>query len=98
MITGTLNYVTDYTEFSANADEQKGNYLALKFTVGTVGAVTTVEVVNGSKGPVTLDADMNIVLLIRNKDTQSIRVTITKDGDRAYKTYSLSGLTLTPGT
>lgn len=38
-------------------------------------AVVTVELVGGTKGPVTLDEDRNIVLLIKNKDTQSIKVT-----------------------
>lgn len=58
------------------------------------GAVTTVEVVGGTKGPVTLDDDMNIVLLIKNKDTQSIEVVSTLDDESATKTYSLTGLTL----
>ena len=37
-------------------------------------AVVIVELVGGTKGPVTLDEDRNIVLLIKNKDTQSIKV------------------------
>lgn len=94
-ITGTLNYVTDYTEFSSLAEQQKGNYLALKFTVDMVGVVTTVEVVGGTKGPVALDSDMNIVLLIKN-NTQKIKVTITKDQRSASKIYSLTNLTLSP--
>ena len=57
-------------------------------------AVVTVELVGGTKGPVTLDEDRNIVLLIKNKDTQSIKVTITQDKESIEKTYGLSGLTL----
>jgi len=57
-------------------------------------AVVTVELVGGTKGPVTLDEDRNIVLLIKNKDTQSIKVTITHDKESIEKTYGLSGLTL----
>ena len=93
-ITGTLKYVTGYTEFSSETSEQSGNYLVLKLAVDPVDAVTTVEVVGGTKGPVTLDSDMNIVLLIRNKDTQSIKVTVTKGTESVVKTYSLTGLTL----
>ena len=77
-ITGTLKYVTGYTGFSSNPSEQSGNYLALKFDFIPEDAVTTVEVVGGTKGPVTLDNDKNIVLLIKNKDSQTIKVTVTK--------------------
>ena len=48
-------------------------------------AVVTVELVGGTKGPVTLDEDRNIVLLIKNKDTQSIKVTITHDKESIEK-------------
>ena len=94
-ITGTLKYVTGYTEFSSVTSEQKGNYMALKIEAEP-DAVTTVEVVGGTKGPVTLDEDMNIVLLIRNKDTQDVQVISTKGDQSVTKTYDLSGLTLEP--
>lgn len=87
--------MTGYTEFSSDPEEQEGNYLALK--IGTDipdGVTTTVEVVNGTKGPVTLDDDMNIVLLIKNKDTQSVRVISTIGDISDTKTYGLTGLTL----
>ncbi|WP_130436400.1 hypothetical protein [Enterocloster citroniae] len=57
-------------------------------------AVATVELVGGTKGPVTLDDDMNIVLLIKNKDTQSIKVTVYDGENSTTKTYGLTGLTL----
>ena len=41
------------------------------------------------KGPVTLDDDMNIVLLIKNKDTQSIKVTVDNGENSTTKTYGL---------
>ena len=92
-ISGTLHHVTGYTEFSSLPDEQSGNYLAIK--VADSGAdSTTVEVVGGTKGPVTLDADRNIVLLIKNKDSQSIKIVNTKAGQIETKTYTLTGLTL----
>ncbi len=43
---------------------------------------------------VEFDDDMNIVLLIKNKDTQSIKVTTTHNEESITKTYGLSGLTL----
>lgn len=92
-ITGSLKNVTGYTGFSSDPSEQKGHYLALKFDVTPTDAVTTVELVGGTKGPVTLDADKNIVLLIKN-NTQSVKVTSTKDGSSVTKTYALTNLTL----
>ena len=96
-ISGTLNYVTGYTDFSSVVDEQSGNYLALKLANGGENVVTTVEVVGGTKGPVTLDADRNIVLLIKSNTDQSIRVIHTLNGTSTTKTFTLTGLTLTPG-
>lgn len=93
-ITGTLKYVSDYTEFSSVASEQKGNYLALKVDTDSEETTVTVELVGGTKRPVTLDEDKNIVLLIKNKDTQSIKVTVDNGEDSATKTYGLSGLIL----
>ena len=93
-VTGTLKYVDGYVDFSSNVSEQSGNYLALKIEAEPAEAETVVELVGGTKGPVTLDDDMNIVLLIKNKDTQSIKVTVNDGEDSAIKTYGLTGLTL----
>ena len=93
-VTGTLKYVNGYVDFSSNTSEQSGNYLALKIDADSEDAVATVELVGGTKGPVTLDDDMNIVLLIKNKDTQSIKVTTIHNEESVTKTYGLSGLTL----
>lgn len=93
-VTGTLKYVDGYVDFSSNVSEQSGNYLALKIEAEPAEAETVVELVGGTKGPVTLDDDMNIVLLIKNKDTQSIKVTTTHNGESITKIYGLSGLTL----
>ena len=88
-----MKHVTGYTGFSSNTSEQEGNYLALKVDADSEDAVATVELVGGTKGPVTLD-DMNIVLLIKNKDTQSIKVTVDNGENSTTKTYGLIGLTL----
>ena len=93
-VTGTLKYVNGYVDFSSNVSEQSGNYLALKIEAEPAEAETVVELVGGTKGPVALDDDMNIVLLIKNKDTQSIKVTTTHNGESITKIYGLSGLTL----
>ena len=99
-----MKHVTGYTGFSSNTSEQEGNYLALKVDADSEDAVVTIELVGGTKGPVTLvggtkgpvtlDDDMNIVLLIKNKDTQSIKVTVDDGKDSATKTYGLTRLIL----
>lgn len=87
--------MTDYTQFSAVPEQQKGNYLALKFDF-VEGVTTTVEIVGGTKGAVTLDGDKNWVGLIANKDSQTIKVVAQKNGTKVEKVYSLTGLTLEP--
>lgn len=91
-ISGTLKAVTGYTGFSGDPALQDGNFLALKFTAPS-GAIVTVELLGGYSGPVDLDADMNGVWRIENKDTQRLKVTVTKGSEVATKTYSLAGLT-----
>ena len=93
-VTGTLKYINGYVGFSSNVSEQSGNYLALKIDAEPVEAKTVVELVGGTKGPITLDEDRNIVLLIKNKDTQSIKVTVNNEDNSSTKTYKLTGLTL----
>lgn len=94
-ISGNLKYVTGYTGFSSKVSEQSGNYLALKIsTVPSENVTTTVELVGGTKGAVTLDSDMNIVLRIANKDTQSVKIISTTGNESAEKLYTLTGITM----
>ena len=87
--------MTGFADFSSEPTEQEGNYLALKFDYAE-GATTTVEIVGGTKGPVTLDEDKNWVGLIKSNSTQSIKVVTTKSDASVEKTYTLTGLTLEP--
>lgn len=93
-ISGTLKHVTGYTGFSTDPAEQQGNYLCLKFNTMPTDAITTVELVGGTKGPVVLDSDMNMVLLIKDKDAQTVKVTVDDGDEQLTKIYSLAGLTL----
>ena len=97
-ITGTLHYVTGYTGFHGSDPlEQEGNFLALKIDASSVDGVTTVvELVGGTKGPVALDADMNIVLHIQNKNTETVKVSRKKGALSEDKVYTLKNLTLEP--
>lgn len=94
-ISGTLKYVTGYTGFSGNVEEQSGNYLALHIDTQEEVDSITVELLNGSLGhAVTLDSDRTIVIRITDESTQQVKVVVNKDGMSQVKVYSLSGLTL----
>ena len=89
-ITGTLKYVSDYTGFSGDASLQSGNFLVLHSTTNHDGATITVTVTN----PVTLDDDGIVVLRVADKDTQTVTISVSKEGyETVTKAYSLSGLT-----
>lgn len=93
-ITGTLNYVTDYTGYSGSAELQSGNYLALHATA-EAGATITVELLGGTTGPVTLDTDGISIGRITSTE-QSVQFVATKNGMTQTRTFALSGLTLSP--
>ena len=84
----------DYTGFSSNVNEQSGNYLALKFDTKPANAITTVEIVGGTKGAVTLDSDRMFIGKISNKDTQKLKVVVKNGETSKEQTYALTGLTL----
>ena len=93
-IQGHLNYITGWSAYSpGDVERQNGNYLVLKFGA-TDGATTTVELVGGFDGPVTLDSDMNAVIRITDHKTQKIKVVTTLAGDTITKVYSLASLTV----
>lgn len=90
-----MSYITGYTQFSSVTAAQTGNYLALNVEYAE-GATTTVEVVGGTAGPVTMN-DNWVVLKIAST-TQSVKFVTTKDSKTITKTYSLTGLTLNTAT
>lgn len=90
--TGTLNYITDYTGFSGDPEEQEGNYIALQATVGD-DITTTAELIGGIHGPVTLDSDGILVARITDSVT-AVKFTITKGTDSNVTVIDLSELTL----
>jgi hypothetical protein len=79
---------------SLSVKPEDGEAVLFGKAVNELQSDVVVELVGGTKGPVALDDDMNIVLLIKNKDTQSIKVTTTHNEESITKTYGLSGLTL----
>lgn len=94
-ISGTLKYVSDYTNFSSDVSQQSGNYLVTHWSVPGVSGVTiTVEVVGGTAGARTLEADGLIVDRIAST-FQKLRAVASKEGYASVtKTFTLTGLTL----
>lgn len=92
-IGGTLKYVSGgWDPGTWSEEEAVGNFLVMHAEVPDVDDVTiTVKLTN----PQVLDSDGLIVLKIRDKDTQTIHVTASKDGlTSVTKEYNLKGLTL----
>ena len=96
-ISGTLNYVSDYTGFSGNVAEQSGNYLALHIGVPEVSTddyTVQVRLIGGDHGAVTLDSDGIIIFRIKNVN-QKVEIVASADGQPTItKVYSLKDLVL----
>ena len=91
-ISGTLKHVTDYTDFSSIAEEQSGNYIALRCKADSADSVY-VQVSGSENPPVKLDDDGIVVLRIKD-NIQTITFTAVANGIAETITYSLTGLVL----
>lgn len=98
-ITGTLKYITGYTEFSSVVAEQSGNYLVLHASVPDVTGETIKFKHSAKAGDVTLDADGIIIFRVDPKYmNEDLKITFvaSKEGYAPYsKTFDLSKLILT---
>lgn len=97
MISGDLNYVTDYTEFSSDPELQEGNYVALHWSdpeegvtslkVGIKDGTPLVECIN--------DPDRNGVFRI--KSPNNVFIVQQSDGvNTRTDEYPFTGTTLEP--
>lgn len=95
-ITGTLHYISGFTDFSSIPEQQEGHYLVTKYTPDPEDADVHVLKTDGTVGDQILDpSDLTLVSWITNKDTQKIQVYVEKDGVRSETTeFDLSGLIL----
>lgn len=90
-VTGTLKYISDYSE-AFDSGENSGYYLA--FHCSTPGVDDAEIVVNSSDGGTVLwDSETGIAICrVTDKDTQVIGITAEKDGSYANAIIDLSGL------
>ena len=95
-VTGALNHIENWKEFSSKSDEQTGNYLPLYFEEAKGQAKGTVKCeIKGTgvklKKPVAVDEkDGLIVFQVHNKDNT---IEITSEG-KETRTLNLTGLEL----
>ena len=95
LIVGNLKYLSAGDVVDAWG---AGNFVALKFVIIDPD-ITFSDIKVGLNpshggGLVTLDADLNGVFKITDKDAQVFKVVVTKDGVTKSKDYILSGLTV----
>lgn len=91
VISGTLHYIENWTEFSSDPSINTGNFIALHFETDAPDSTISVKVTN----PVTLDEDGDVILRIADKDSQTITVVASASGyESVTKVYTLTGLTL----
>ena len=101
-ISGTLKYVTGYTEFSGEPELQEGHFLALNIKDSDFTGLTSVTgaIVPSATGsdPAEMinDEDKNIVFYVSDKDAQHIEFVSTDGTNTRTQKYDISGLTLEP--
>lgn len=98
-IAGTLKYVTEYTDFSDDPDEQSGNYLALNITtVPTTNVVITAELLGEGEGAGEGEAIVltggSGIFRITDTATQAIAVVATDGETTITNVYTLGDMIL----
>lgn len=98
-ITGTLKYVTGYTEFSSDPALQEGNYLAVNLANNDYSQFSSVRIgldPSAGSGLVEIieDPDKNGVFRVSNTSQKFKIVSTSVDGIENTQEFDLSGLTL----
>lgn len=93
-ITGTLLRVEDYTGFSSDLEEQKGNYIAIHCSVpGVEGA--TINFISRSGKKWLVDPSDGLIVLRMKGQPKKFKFEISKDGiPTVEKVFDASGLIL----
>lgn len=94
-VTGTSKYVTGYTGWSSVAEDQEGNYIALKLTTDSKEAIQFKSVDGTDNGYKTLDSDGILIWRISKGEDGNVKPIEVKVGKDNF-TIDLSGVTLLP--
>ena len=91
-IQGTLKYVSNWTGYSADTEENSGYFVVLKYEASE-GATTTIQTIGGYHDDQikTLDVDMQSVTKFKD-NKQKLKVVTTLNGESITKILSFSGL------
>lgn len=91
-IQGTLKYVSNWTGYSEDPEENSGYFVVLKYEASE-GATVTIETLGGYTDGrvVTLDQDMQSVTRFKD-NKQKLKVVTTLNGESITKILSFSGL------
>lgn len=90
-VSGTLNYIDDYSAAGYTGEEAYGNYIVLHFEVPDEEDVTIQTTINGRTQ--TLDEDGILIAHIADKDSQTLTVVASKEGyESVTKVYDFEGL------
>lgn len=94
-VTGTSKYVTGYTGWSSVADDQEGNYIALKLSTDSKEDIQFKSVDGTDNGYKTLDSDGILIWRISKGEDGNVKPIEVKVGEANF-TIDLSGVTLLP--
>lgn len=87
-----MKYVTGYTGYSRT--DNNGNFLALKVEYPEDAEVKVTIIGGNTKDKKIPKSDHQLVVKVKDQNTQKIKLDITKGGNTGSVTYDLSGLTL----
>ena len=91
-VQGVLQYVSNWTGYSGDPEENSGYFLVLKYEASE-GATVTIQTIGGYTDDMIkpLDSDMQSVTRVKN-NKQKLKVVTTLNGDSITKILSFSGL------
>ena len=90
-ISGTLKYVTGYTGYSSDPEDQEGNYLALAVTAAE-GATVSASI--GEASVVITPDEYLVIRMTEERLEETLAFTATLNGRSVTKEFDLSALVL----
>ncbi len=91
-IQGTLKYVSNWTGYSADPEENSGYFVVLKYEASE-GSTTTIQTIGGYTDDRVIALDQDMQSVTRFKDNkQKLKVVTTLNGETITKILSFSGL------
>ena len=91
-IQGTLKYVSNWTGYSGDPEENSGYFVVLKYEASE-GATTTIQTIGGYHDEMIKPLDVDMQSVTKFKDNkQKLKIVTTLEGETITKILSFSGL------